>query len=114
MRYRFRSLLDGERVVGAFVDFGDDVDVVLFTDYFFEIPRYRSWKRPVSLDTATAADLEPEVIAAHPSLTVADAAWTGELSPDASSVRGAEPVTTMRLAGYRAVRAWLRGNQATP
>lgn len=110
MRYKYRSLLDGDRVVGAFVDFGGDVDVVLFTDYFYEIPRYRAWKRADSLESAATSDLEPEVVAAHPAITVAAEAWTGDLSPDPSSVRGAEGETAIRLAAYRAVRTWLKAS----
>lgn len=108
MRYRYRSLLDGERAVGAFVDLGDAVATVLFSDYFLETPRHRAWKRPATLDAASPADLEPEVVAAHPAITVAAADWTDDLSPDPSGVRGAEGETAIRLAAYRAVRNWLR------
>ncbi|MDP2432997.1 MAG: hypothetical protein Q8O33_13320 [Pseudomonadota bacterium] len=108
MRYRYRYLRDGERAVGAFVDLGDSVATVLFADYFIEIPRRRAWKRPATLDAASSVDLEPEVVAAHPAITVAANAWTDDLSPDPSSVRGAEGETAIHLAAYRAVRNWLR------
>ncbi len=108
MRYRYRSLLAADRVIGAFTELGGGVAVVLFADYFREIPHQRNWRRPVSLDMATTDDMENEVIAAHPSLAVADAAWTDDLVPDPASVRGATGETARRMAEYRAVRDWLR------
>lgn len=111
MRYKIRKILGDGKTIGAFALIDGRVSVLLLRDYFMELPRFREWKSPDSLETASVDDLEPEVRDAHRSVSVSNKEETDDLTLLPSPLKNCSEETGKIISVHISIKQWLRNGE---